>query len=261
MPRILTYPASQNFLPTQATTIDRSGALAQNLDWVTTFGGYEITQQGKAIYTRAGSGLVPQYSTLGQGLATAGTGYWTTGSPILVGNNWAVLISLQFTSTGQSNRYLSHDNGGLGQNAIIYGYVANTVELFATYYTGTDPRSASAIVINDTLPHTLLYQYNGVTFQGYLDGKLVFSTAITFSFEANPLGTLGGTAGGANIPQAIFYMVGRWTAPHNPNAARQLTQFPFTLFRPSPRKMWLDQVAAGSPASIAFRRTLLGVGY
>jgi Concanavalin A-like lectin/glucanases superfamily len=73
--------------------------------------------------------------------------------------------------------------GGVGQTALIYGYVASTVEFYATGFTGSDPRTGSQITVNDTFWHHIVYDYDGTTWSGYKDGVQIFSTARTFSLS------------------------------------------------------------------------------
>src|SRR5439155_1685078 len=63
--------------------------------------------------------------------------------------------------------------------------VNNTVEFYASGFTGSDPRPGSGIVLNDTNFHHIAYKYDGVTWAGFLDGQPVFSVARTFSLAAS----------------------------------------------------------------------------
>ncbi len=82
----------------------------------------------------------------------------------------------------QNKKYLFLANGTGSTVSVIFGYVANTVEL----YSDVDIRTGSQIAVNDGLEHTIVYAYDGDKVTGYLDGvkvvdvtkgKLTFATA------------------------------------------------------------------------------------
>ena len=101
--------------------------------------------------------------------------------------NFAIAFWVRCRSTGQANKYLlERDRNGL---SIIYGYVANAVEVFSSFYTGSDPRTGSQITVSDTQWHHIAYTYDGATWSGYLDGRVVFSTARTFSMPSTASST------------------------------------------------------------------------
>lgn len=83
--------------------------------------------------------------------------------------------------------------------AIIFGFVAATIEFFSVGHTGDNPRTGSQILLSDTEWHHIIYNYDGATWAGYLDGSSVFSMSATFTLDTtlnNPLfvGCTGGTA-------------------------------------------------------------------
>jgi hypothetical protein len=164
---------------------------------------------------------------------------------------FSVLQLIRLNSTGQTNRYsaIQFRRGSPPdtQQAIIYGYSANAFEFYTDNFTGTDPRSGSGIVINDTAPHTLLYTYDGATWSGYLDGARVFSVARTFSVNITatpvlPESCLLSANNGTNALDATLLLHAAWPVGLPDNLAREIARNPWQLF--APRRIWVP-VSAG----------------
>lgn len=85
------------------------------------------------------------------------------------------------TINGPTNRYVLNR---ANQYALLWEYVNDQVEFFAAGYSGSDPRTGSAIPLTDTNWHHLVYSYDGSTWAGYKDGAVVFSVSRTFSLAS-----------------------------------------------------------------------------
>lgn len=81
--------------------------------------------------------------------------------------------------------YLIQNNNNY---AILWNYVANTLEFYSGNFSGSDPRAGSQIALSDTNPHFVTYTYDGTTFRGYLDGVLKISNQIAFTLTGNSQG-------------------------------------------------------------------------
>lgn len=126
-------------------------------------------------------------------------------SMLRVSNNFTLSLWFKPSSTTQSNKYILSRNNSVGtnQSAIIYEYVNDQVEFYATGYTGSDPRTGSQIPIIDTNWHNITYSYNGTTWAGYLDGVNVFSTSRTFGLSTVVLD-------GWYLGSACYYRLYEW---------------------------------------------------
>lgn len=91
---------------------------------------------------------------------------------------WTVVV---WVAGGSATGYLMcRRNDG----AVIYNFVANTVEFFAQNYNGADPRPGSQISLSSadtTTPHMVVYRYNSGTWSGFKDGASVFSVSRSFN--------------------------------------------------------------------------------
>jgi hypothetical protein len=226
---------------------------ALGLQNLTMFGAADIDAANPAGFTRSGTGHVLKANGLGVGVSqNGGNNTWTVGAKgktIGVGNQFAVVVAFQLNATGQTQKYLVIDGASADQSAIIYGYVANTVEFFAQGYTGSDPRTGSGIVVNDTLPHVIIYTYDGTNWRGYLDGIEKFSVARTFSLFGST-GTASGFIGGATattgVVNATFNLHARFSGGLPRTAALRISANPWQLFKPAPRRLWLARAAANA---------------
>lgn len=98
---------------------------------------------------------------------------------------WTVLAWVMPTAGGQ--RYAVN----AGSWAIIYGYVAGTIEFYAPGYSGSDPRPGSQISVPTSQWSLVAYTHDGSTWAGYRDATQVFSTSRSF---------------GLNVPSATGYI-------------------------------------------------------
>ena len=82
----------------------------------------------------------------------------------------------------QFQKYIiSRASDGDNDYSIIYGYASQSLEFYSGRYSGTNPRTNSAIVINDTNWHYITYSYSPGEWSGYLDGVRVFNNSATFT--------------------------------------------------------------------------------
>lgn len=172
--------------------------MAAGLSILITFAGPERGLVGGISLARVGTGHTFQATPVGLGVSSnGGTNYFSTpvGTQLVAAsaNSFAVVLRIRLNATGQSNTYAVFERllSGTGdQNAIIYGYSANQFEFYGPAFSGSDPRTGSGITVNDTLPHTVVYNYDGKTWSGYLDGAQIFSVARAFTLPVNdPTGT------------------------------------------------------------------------
>lgn len=101
--------------------------------------------------------------------------------------------------------------------AVIYGFVADTVEFFSIGYSGSNPRTGSQISLpsSDTsTPHLIGYVYDGTTFKGYKDGVQVFSNTMTFSLPSSTALYIGSDSSGNEYTGKMYdFMAFRGRAP------------------------------------------------
>lgn len=108
------------------------------------------------------------------------------GSVIVPTNKFTYAFWVTVGDTSQSGKYLIEQTDEITiQDSIFYGATANNFEFYSTGYSGTDPRTGSAIAVTDTNWHHIAYSYDGSTWAGYKDGTNVFSTTRTFSLSTS----------------------------------------------------------------------------
>ena len=92
------------------------------------------------------------------------------------------------TSLSNGSSYLLTRYNGGTQNAVIWEYVSNSVELYSGGggHTGDDPRSGSQVSIANAGWYHVAYTYDGSTLCGYLNGKMISQQAKTFSLFSGP---------------------------------------------------------------------------
>lgn len=161
---------------------------------VTSYSFDNSTVAGSTISDTSGNGYSGQLSsgvTSGQ-TGRFGESFYFSGSNSEVkilfgaapqlGNTFTFAYWLNVAAADLGNPAYVLQRGGVDQNALIFGYVNATSEIFAPTRTGADPRSASAIpsVQGDTWNH-IAYTYDGSVLRNYLNGAEVSNTAITFS--------------------------------------------------------------------------------
>ena len=117
-----------------------------------------------------------------------------------LGSSFTISLWMNTADLDQTQKYLFHNRGpSIGgedqQNAVVFGYLPRTAELFATSnaMTGSDPRSLSAITLADANAwNNVVYTYNGNNFRGYLNGNQVFDHIAAFSLTATGQATFIG---------------------------------------------------------------------
>lgn len=100
--------------------------------------------------------------------ADIGQGFTNNNGP------WTIACWFKAGSNAQANVYIATigDAGG-GQLSLIYEFVDNTVELYGSPFSGTDPRTSSGIVVADTSWHHLAYRKAAsgtAAYDKFLDG-------------------------------------------------------------------------------------------
>lgn len=107
-------------------------------------------------------------------------------------NTFCISGWFKANAINQTNTYIisSTSTGNENTWSVIYGYVLNNLEFYvgAGRYSGSDPRSGSQILINDTNWHFFAYNYNGSIWSGWKDNQLIFSVSRTFSLTGTSTG-------------------------------------------------------------------------
>lgn len=131
-------------------------------------------------------------------------------------NGFTIGFWVKILNTAQTSRYLFSKRNTAGtdnQFSIVYGYVANTFELYGGASGGASQniRTNSQISVNDTNWHFLYYTV-GTTTTGYLDGIIRFTNtypSLTFisSTNNNLLSTFNaaGFYGNLSIANMVLY--------------------------------------------------------
>jgi hypothetical protein len=221
------------------------------LESFTVFQATDFEAAGPSGLVRSGTGHTVRVTPQGIGVSqNGGNNTWTVGAKgktIGVGNQFTVAVAFQLNATGQSQKYIVMDGASADQTAVIYGYVANTVEFFAQGYTGTDPRTGSGIVVNDTLPHVVVYTYDGTNWRGYLDGVEKFSVTRTFSLfglAGTPTGFIGGATATGGVINATFFAHARFSKGIPKESARALSASMWQALTSSDEEETLDVLVA-----------------
>jgi len=113
-----------------------------------------------------------------------------SGTPFQLTNAFTIALWISLKDRTTASKYvLSKLNGAGSDNdfGILYGYfTATSYELYASGYTGTNPRTGSAIA-SPTFQdwHHLAYTYDGTTLKGYLNGTQSITVTTTFSFATS----------------------------------------------------------------------------
>ena len=117
-----------------------------------------------------------------------------------ISNGFTIIFKGKINDLSQTNKDIvdmnmkKWDFGSPGQQiSLIYGYVANTIELYGD---GLAFREGSQITMPDNGTHTIIYSYDGSTIKGYLDGSEVLSISRAISITL-PIVELGI---GGNVP-------------------------------------------------------------
>jgi len=249
--------------PQDACGVDWSGVPAPSFLWAV-LNGSERSVIGETS-SRQGAGthaLLPTQA--GIGLSSNGAANY-----IRIANNqnivapssnaFTVMQVIRLNATGQTNKYSAiqfrRATTPSSQQAIIYGFAANTFEFYSDNFTGTNPRTGSGIVVNDTLPHVIVYSYDGTTWSGYLDGRLVFSVARTFTLDltaaqSSPESALLAANTGTNALNATLLLHAAWPTGVSPRLLPLLAKNPWQIFEPEVSRIWVDDyVSAGGGAT------------
>lgn len=186
----------------------------------------------------SGSGASFVAAPGGVGASANGSGGFNATNPITIApgasTSFAVMLTFRLNATGQGPSYALFQLQGAGQTAIIYGYVAGTFELYTDGHTGSSPRGSSGIQINDLNTHTLIYSYDGTVFSGYLDGRRVFSTPLTFALPASaPSDGRLLRSNVADYLRATVFGHATFSRALSDAAARSLSANPWQIFRQS----------------------------
>ena len=124
-------------------------------------------------------------------------------------NKFAFVVKLKVNNLSKVDTYILSkvtDTGADNKYSLLWEFVDNSIEFYAGLageFTGTNPRTGSAIIINDTDLHQIIYNYNGTNWQGFKDSINIFDTTRTFSLMTSTgnllFATFTGTSSFANI--------------------------------------------------------------
>lgn len=118
-------------------------------------------------------------------------------------NSFCICLRVKRNGSQSSKYLLSRLNATESDSdwALVYGYIADSVEFHGAGYTGTtNPRVGSAISIADDLWHAIAYRYDGTEWAYWLDGaKTVIDGAADFALATtgSSRGLLFGTFDGS----------------------------------------------------------------
>jgi len=101
---------------------------------------------------------------------------------------FTVALWFRATNNSQTNTYVVNTGSAtFDVFAVLYEYVNNTIEFFASGYSGTNPRTNSGIVVADTAWHHIAYRKaaSGIsTWDKFLDGvKTSINTSVAFTLS------------------------------------------------------------------------------
>ena len=123
-------------------------------------------------------------------------------------SNFTILAIIKPSNLTQTNKYFLSRSGQ--DYNLLWEYVNNSVEFYASGATGDDPRTGTSLLFtNVSTHHVIAYTYDGSNQIGYLDGVQSFDSAKTFSLK-NSLSFLriGQSSSSSNQFQGnIEYMV------------------------------------------------------
>ncbi|MEQ8546343.1 MAG: LamG-like jellyroll fold domain-containing protein, partial [Cyclobacteriaceae bacterium] len=169
-----------------------------------------VVKSGKTSnYSKVNSFMVAP----GNALNFANAGYGTTpyDSRFDITNQFTFDFWFKANDGGVQDDYIINKGNRFG---ILWGYLNGNIEFFGTF-SGTDPRSVSAIPITDLNWHHIAYTYDGSVFKGYKDGVEVVNETITFSINhagnmsALALGSAGGNTAVLNAQLDEFRIYNR----------------------------------------------------
>ena len=179
---------------TSGTTLANSGS-ASSAD-MTTVGSPTLNVGPASGFPGIGAGISFDGST--QRARTSSSNNTPSGS-----TDFTIIIFVSFPDLARTNDYL-YGKGNAGD--LIFGYTASSVEFFTNAYTGSDPRTGSAIAIPNNDVHMVVYRRSGTTWEGYLDDANVFSVSRTFGLTTTPLqSTLAASAINSDPCQCTIY--------------------------------------------------------
>ncbi len=149
------------------------------------------TTSSEGYYVGLEMSCTTSYATAGKALKFNGSDTYVSipwSASFDISNSFAIEFWVDIQDTTQTDKYLIARNGisAGDQFGVIYGYVQNTVEFYAAGYGGDNPRTGSQIRIPSPGWHHVAYSYDGTNFNGFLDGRLIFSSATIFSLSTVP---------------------------------------------------------------------------
>jgi len=107
---------------------------------------------------------------------------------------WSIEIVGYFPGASAAGYIMDTTN----QPAVIQGFAGNDVELFASSFTGDDPRTGSQIAIAAAGWYYIAYCYSDGSWRGYRNGAEIFSLNKTFTLTGQSTCTFGCAAAGTN---------------------------------------------------------------
>jgi hypothetical protein len=111
-------------------------------------------------------------------------------APYTFGDRFSISFWLNTGDLSQIGKYLLfHGTLGSNQNAIVYGYVPNTLQIYAPASTGPDAPTTMVAGANIPISQanawtSVIYSYDGTRLRGYLNGSAVFDIAASFTLTA-----------------------------------------------------------------------------
>lgn len=191
------------FDETAGTTVADSSGSALPLSVVGSwnFSGVGVSVPAPPGFAGLGRGL--DFSATANGSLISSVGFPSTAfGGTSYSGSWTVLVWVA-GSAPASQYLLSRVNNA----ALIYQFVADTIEFFTTSYTGSDPRPGSQISLagsDTTTPHLIVYRYAAGQWSGFKDGVKIFDLAR--NFYCNSSNTLYyGTDGAGHVAKSRVF--------------------------------------------------------
>lgn len=156
---------------TTGTTANDSSGNGYHATAIEGFGGVGKTVAAPSGYLGLGNGHNANRVTTTNNAAALAVGGSSSSS-------WTIWAWVTGGTTG--NQYIL---SRINDAAMIYDFVDQQVEFFASGFTGTNPRTGSSISLPDsdtTTPHLIVYRYDNGTWSGWKDGVSVFSVSRSF---------------------------------------------------------------------------------
>lgn len=115
-------------------------------------------------------------------------------------DDFAIVLYFKSLDTTQSNKYVLSKGGDYN---VIYEFVNDKIEVYASGYAGVDPRTGSQLTVADANPHVLVYSYDGTNYKGFVDENKIFDVERVFALSPVVNNLIFGSSAAANYVNAV----------------------------------------------------------